>query len=181
MTTTIDMTRMTEKERTEIVKRAAKGDTSTLPALRAMLQDDPAMVRQMGGELAEMVQVLVIANLTGKSLSWQEAVFRKLALIRDELLGPNPTPIERLLAERVATCWLHVQEAEIWYAEHSSKPGSFAQADFDQRRLNAANKRYLAALKTLAQVRKLAVPVLQLNIASKQLNVAGGVVAPAGA
>ena len=102
MTTTIDMTRMTEKERTEIVKRAAKGDTSTLPALRAMLQDNPAMVRQMGGELAEVAQVLVIANLTGKSLAWQEAIFRKLALIREELLGPNPTPIERLLAERAA-------------------------------------------------------------------------------
>ena len=34
-------------------------------------------------------------------------------------------------------------------------------------------RRYLSALKTLALVRKLAVPVLQVNIARKQVNVAG--------
>jgi hypothetical protein len=42
-----------------------------------------------------------------------------------------------------------------------------------QRSLERAQKRYLAAIKTLAQVRKLAVPVLQVNIARKQVNVAG--------
>ena len=47
------------------------------------------------------------------------------------------------------------------------------QAEYYQRRMNHAHKRYLSALKTLALVRKLAVPVLQMNIAKKQVNVAG--------
>jgi hypothetical protein len=42
-----------------------------------------------------------------------------------------------------------------------------------QRCITTAQKRYLAASKTLAQVRRLVVPVLQVNIASKQVNVAG--------
>jgi len=39
--------------------------------------------------------------------------------------------------------------------------------------MDHAHRRYLSALKTLALVRKLAVPVLQVNIARKQVNVAG--------
>jgi hypothetical protein len=39
-------------------------------------------------------------------------------------------------------------------------------------------KALLAAIKTLAVVRKLAVPVLQVNIAKKQVNVAGPYVTP---
>jgi hypothetical protein len=49
-----------------------------------------------------------------------------------------------------------------------------------QRCLSAAQKRYLAAIKTLALVRKLAVPVLQVNIARKQVNVANAGVVPEG-
>jgi hypothetical protein len=36
------------------------------------------------------------------------------------------------------------------------------------------NRRYLAALKTLATVRRLAVPALQVNIAKKQVNCVSG-------
>ena len=42
-----------------------------------------------------------------------------------------------------------------------------------QHWLDRAQKRYLTALKTLAQVRRLLVPVVQVNIAQKQINVAG--------
>jgi hypothetical protein len=38
--------------------------------------------------------------------------------------------------------------------------------------MDATNKRYLAALKALALVRKLAVPALQINVAKKQVNIA---------
>jgi hypothetical protein len=51
--------------------------------------------------------------------------------------------------------------------------GSRAQVEHYQRRLDHAHRRYLSALKALALVRKLALPVLQVNIAKKQVNVAG--------
>jgi hypothetical protein len=37
--------------------------------------------------------------------------------------------------------------------------------------MDATNKRFLAAVKTLVLVRKLAVPVLQVDIAKRQVNV----------
>jgi hypothetical protein len=173
---TTDPKAMTNEELLALLKRAEQGDVSTLPVLREVLRD-PAMVRPLGGDLAELAQLYVVGHLSGKDLACREAIVRRLDLFREELLGSDPTPVERLLVERVVACWLHVQEADIRYAEHSENC-SFAQADFDQRRLDAANKRYLAALKTLALVRKLAAPVLQVNIARKQVNVAGTVVTP---
>jgi hypothetical protein len=48
---------------------------------------------------------------------------------------------------------------------------SLELAAYFQRSLTAVQKRYLAAIKMLAVVRELAVPVLQVNIARKQVNV----------
>jgi hypothetical protein len=78
----------------------------------------------------------------------------------------------------VAACWLQVQDADIRAARANDV--SPRQAEFHQRRMDAANRRYLAALKALALVRKLALPALQINVARNQVNVvtpAGGVTA----
>ena len=45
-----------------------------------------------------------------------------------------------------------------------------------QRAISQAQRRYLAALKTLATVRKLALPSVQINIARKQVNVSAAAV-----
>lgn len=78
----------------------------------------------------------------------------------------------RLLAERAALCWHIVHLYERTYAQAGDL--SIRQAEFHQRRIDAAHRRYLQALRTLASVRKLAVPAIQANIAKKQVNVAGG-------
>jgi hypothetical protein len=98
---------------------------------------------------------------------------------RAELLGDNPTPVERVLVERVLACWLQVQDAELRTAQ---EPNAYIKlADFHQRRMDATNRRFLVAVKTLALVRKLAVPVLQVNIAKEQVNVATNAVVTTGA
>jgi hypothetical protein len=48
------------------------------------------------------------------------------------------------------------------------------RAAFWQDRINRVHRRYLTATKTLATIRKLALTALQVNIARKQVNVAGG-------
>jgi hypothetical protein len=78
--------------------------------------------------------------------------------------------LERLLVERIAACWLQVQDAEIKYM-HNHKQLTLQQVEFHQRRMDATHKRYLVAIKALALVRKLALPALQVNIARKQVNV----------
>ena len=81
-----------------------------------------------------------------------------------------------MLAERIAACWLHVYHLERIYA---SKDGmTLDLAAHYHRCIDRAHKRYLSAIKTLAVVRKLALPVLQVNIAKKQVNVTGVAAAP---
>jgi hypothetical protein len=41
---------------------------------------------------------------------------------------------------------------------------SLRQAEFCQQRLSKAQARYLSAIRTLAQVRRLGVPAVQVNI-----------------
>jgi hypothetical protein len=83
--------------------------------------------------------------------------------LRAELLGPDPTPVERLLVDRVAACWLQVQEADIrdGLAAGRYEPGL---SKYLVGRATAAHRRYLSALKTLELVRKLAVPVLHFAV-----------------
>jgi hypothetical protein len=154
----------------KVIERAQKGDEATLPELRRMLQV-PEVVRQFGGELAEKVVVSFASAMAGaKNLAFREALLRKLELMRAELLGDNPTPVERLLVERVVACWVQVQEAELRFARGQGDL-TIRQSDFLQRRMDSTHRRYLAALKALALVRKLAVPALQINLARKQVNV----------
>lgn len=152
----------------ELLKRAAKGDAATVPALRKLLAD-PANIDRLGGNLAWYAETCFVKALSGEDLSVREAIHAKLAAMRKELLGENPTPIERLLVSRVVACWLQVQDADI-RAAGADNP-TFRQAELNQRRMDAANRRYLAALRALALVRRLAVPALQINLAGKQVNV----------
>jgi hypothetical protein len=86
------------------------------------------------------------------------------------LEGPNPTPIERLLAERASICWFIVNRYESAYV--NSKEWTIAQADFQHRKIDKAHARFLSSLLTLARVRKLALPTLQVNIGQNQVNFA---------
>jgi hypothetical protein len=157
-----------------LASRAQKGDRTALPALREVLKD-PAAVDLLGGDLARQSQRTLIGMFSGQNLLLKESIIRKLDLLRSELAGPAPTPLERLLVERVVTCWLHLHHLEQIFAQKDSI--SLDLGTYYQRSITSAQKRYLAAIKTLAQVRKLALPVLRVNIGGGRMN--GAAHAPA--
>ena len=157
----------------DFLGRAHKGDETTLPVLKEMLKV-PAIVEHCGN-LAAHVEETLIRKIAGQDLALSEGLRRKLDSLRAELGGPAPSPLERLLVERIVACWLHLHHLEAVYAGRDNM--SLELATYYQRSLSAAHKRYLSAIKALAVVRKLAVPVLQVNIAKKQVNVAGAAVA----
>jgi len=176
-TPTAKETRAAHTELTNLAERARTGDETAVPLIREFLQR-PGAVGAFGGDLAEQVFVSMTKSIAGKNLGFREDVRCKLDRLRAELSGDNPTSVERVLVERVVACWLQVQDAELRAAQATD--ASIKQADFHQRRMDATNRRFLAAVKTLALVRKLAVPVLQVNIAKKQVNVATNAVVAAG-
>ena len=85
---------------------------------------------------------------------------------RREVAGPNPSPLERLLAERVALCWVAATYADSQYACKLKAGMSFREGEFLARRCEQSNRQLLKSIESLTRVRKLLTPV-QLNVAMK--------------
>jgi len=123
----------------------------------------------MAGKLATRAENALINVATGKDEILREALSRKLATLKEEL-GAR-TPLERLLGERVAACWLNVYYIDALYAQRLNSI-TWAESEYFQRRQERAHRLYLSAIRTLAQVQRLLVPAVQVNIGAQQLNVA---------
>src|SRR5205814_399087 len=104
----------------------------------------------------------VLSRLVGKDLVHKELLRRRLARMKRELCGADPTPLERLLVERVALTWADAQIWDILFAAENKL--SLQQAEYVSRARERANRRFLTAARTLAQVRKLALPAVQVNV-----------------
>jgi hypothetical protein len=155
----------------KLIDQANKGNTQALDQICALL---PAVAAQWVHlkDMAENAREQFIKVASGEKALFTQELFRRqcTALTRD-LAGPDPTPLERLLVDRIVLCWLHLHYAENIYVQAMHEL-TITQATFHQRRLSLAQSRYLSAIRTLAQVRRLQVPAVQVNIAEQQLNVA---------
>jgi hypothetical protein len=155
----------------KLIDQANKGNIQAFDRLCAL---PPTAAAQWGQplDLAENAREGFIRRASGEKALFTQELFRRqcTALTRD-LTGPDPTPLETLLVDRIVLCWVHLHYVENIYVQAMSEL-SITQATFHQRRLALAQSRYLSAIRTLAQVRRLQVPAMQVNIADQQLNVA---------
>jgi hypothetical protein len=89
-----------------------------------------------------------------------------------DFAGPSPTATELLLAQTAAICWFTYRLHEAHYVDNVTSEGGITlkQSEHAQRRMDRAHRRLLSTLKTLATVRRLAIPSLQINVASQQVN-----------
>ena len=106
----------------------------------------------------------------GDQLFAEEGARRRLAQMRADLSGPNPTPLEKLLIERILANHLAVNYCDASYCQNAAEL-SIERADYYQRRIDRAQRRYLDAVLALAKVRRLLLPVVQVNIGEKQVNI----------
>jgi hypothetical protein len=102
----------------------------------------------------------------------REAIQGQLDKLRRDLRGPEPTPLERLLVDRVVAGWMALNYAEAKYHERLKGGLNWAENEYFQREIDHIHRRYLAAIRNLASVRRLILPTMQVNIADQQLNVA---------
>ena len=149
---------------TKVLKRAQAGDRSALPDLQQLYAQAPGLIDTEGGDLAARAELYLVCAITGKNLAFREALFSKLKIMRAELCGPNPTSLEKLLVERVVATWLYAYHADCTYAQ--ARDITFAHGDYLQRQQDRAHRRYLSAIRTLAVVRRLALPIqVDVNVA----------------
>jgi hypothetical protein len=152
-----------------LTEKAEDGDREVVRDLREILDTSPDLAWRLikgPGKIAE--DALINEFTRDGDLASKELLKHQLESMRMEVAGQNPSPLERLLAERIVATWLQVQLFDAYYA-YGTKGGTITQDEFRQKRLDRAHRRYLSAVKTLAQIRKMG-PAVQINIAEKQIN-----------
>ncbi len=130
---------------------------------------DPWLERQLS-DLADITrQRIVDSILSPKNLLIRDILDRQIADLRRDLLTTARSPLERLLVERVLTCWTALYLAELSTSADDA-------STFLEQRLDRAHHRFLASIQALARVSRLLAPTIaQINIAAsgaQQLNVA---------
>src|SRR5262245_5707164 len=140
-----------------LLQRAQQGDASVLTQLRALL-DERRELWQRLGNLTGHVEEALLDMAAGKSLLARESIRRRMEALRAELSVPPPTPVEKLLIDRIVVCWAQCNLADLDDLQ-KSRVGT-PQGFHAQRRLNGVQGRFFAGLKQLVVIRKLLKPTL---------------------
>ena len=137
-----------------LVERAEKGDQTALPALQAALDCNPAIWRQYG-DLAVLAIQGWINLAAGSNLMLRESLLRQCQERKTELSPGDASPLEILLVDRIVACWLQVHYLDVRQARQwTNRVAQGGIKDLSQFQ-DRAHRRYLAAIKQLALVRKL--------------------------
>jgi hypothetical protein len=151
----------------DLITRGHGGDEEAIAEMGTVLERIPSIARKFGN-LNVLVEEGFVERTASNDPFRQKALRVNLETMREELAGSNPSPLAKLGAERVASCWLQLHYAELIYNQSLPKL-SLEQDDYHQKRLDRLHRRYLSAMRSLAQVRKLLKPkVAQINIGEKQ-------------
>lgn len=142
--------------------------------LRRLFEDYPALPRE-AADFAE----LATENLLNRELAptyTAEIARAQVKQMKRRMGHGQCPPIEDLLIDNVALCWLRLHILEYRYTDlRSDQSFTIDQAEWLEKRLDAAQRRFLRATQALARVRKLTrdTIALQVNIADKQVNLFG--------
>jgi hypothetical protein len=151
-----------------------KPDPKAVAQLNSYLDTMPDLCMNLGDETLHLQSRLIDRLASHKA--HQMAVRKRATAVRNGLGYEGAPQLEQLLIDHAVLCWLRLQDVEWTYSLAMERSLPLSQADFWDRHLSAAQRRYLRACETLARVRRLLNPTLQVNIAAQggqQVNVSG--------
>jgi hypothetical protein len=160
MLETIGKSREKAKEFVDMAEGVDRALLPTAPrlftdALRDAYCADPAR------DALETLVLRAVSNELGREL-----LRRKVEKVRVAVAGTNPSPIEALLAERVALAWLDAHLADLKSINILNEEDfSHKTIDLYDRLRSRAEKRYLAAISALDLVKRRALPSLRVQLA----------------
>ena len=160
---------------TALIDQAERGDRDALKQAIAVYAEVPSLWRHNAAPLRDSLERSLLDRLVPNDrLFTREATRRELEAMRADLLGDEPTALERVLVDRVVVDWLAALEADTDRAGWTG--GTIADGEYRERRADRAHGRLMRSLKTLAAVRRLVGPSVQINVAERiqQVNVPGG-------
>lgn len=141
----------------DVVDKVDKGkpERADLDKLRAWLGAHPAVADELGN-----LALLAQHNLMEKSFatfapSEKEFVKVRLEMMRDELGYDDASELEKSLIRHLMLCWVRLCETEMRYDQMRNSDLPLTKAEYWERRLNYAQRRFLRAAESLAKVSKL--------------------------
>ena len=161
-------------------KRAEAGEKDARRELRLMVRASSEEVIGRASDIGRKAGQTLARAASGGDPLIEEALYAKLDLMRAEIAGEDPTPLEVLLTERVVSLWMFTSLLEALlasqYRRDAGRPSERLSPAYliqQSRILESATRRYFAAIRELARVRKLeaTAPPVQVNT---QVNVLGG-------
>jgi hypothetical protein len=139
-----------QSELLSLVEAANQGEEGALARLHSFLDSHPE-VWETVGNLAKVAERYWIDLVVGQEFLASESVTRYVEKLRADLLGPEPTRMERVLVDEVVASYLAARHADLM----AGQPGncSVALATLRYRRCESAQRRHQRALKNLAILR----------------------------
>jgi hypothetical protein len=168
------LTRDQRAELTDLLERTDTEDPEDedLDALRAYFERYPELYDQVGN-VARIVRDHIASLITARPVT-REAIRRASENMRQSLALPTDSAVEKLLVEHCVTAHVLYFSLLNEYTTSDKMNFTLEEINFWERRLTIAENRFLRTVESLARVRNLAIPVLQVNIAQTQTNIAGG-------
>jgi hypothetical protein len=136
-----------------------------------LLERRPDVLDKVAGPAWIAERAIVQAHYGG-NIVLRARARRSARKIREDIAQAADGSLEKLLAGRVSLCWLALTLAEQQRASNWEGGIETRSADFWDRHVSHLNRDFLRASKTLATVRRLRLPGVQVNIAEQQVNVA---------
>jgi hypothetical protein len=142
--------------------KAEAGDREARKELRRLVRFSSPEVIGRAADIGRKAARTMVQTAGGGDPLTEEALYAKLDAMRVEIAGEDPTPLEVLLTERVVSLWMLTTLLEVLLAsqyrrdaggglKRLSPPYLIQQS----RILESATRRYFAAIRELARVRRL--------------------------
>jgi hypothetical protein len=97
----------------ELSERAERGDKRARQELKRALRRSGPEVIARASDVGRKAQHALIGTVAGGDPLTEYALSGRLDMMREEIAGENPTPLEVLLTERVVACWILVEAFEV--------------------------------------------------------------------
>jgi hypothetical protein len=115
------------EELRDLSEKAENAERGARQELREKLHESSADIVVRASDVGRKAQRLLIETASGGDPLTEDALSGRLDMMRAEIAGENPTPLEVLLTERVVACWLLVElfewlmATQLWSIAHEGR------------------------------------------------------------
>jgi hypothetical protein len=150
-----------DAEAIDLFAKARAGDAAAVEQVRGLI----ATRGWAGwiGDIGRQATCKLIRKAAGTDPVWDAGITEKANAMRRDLLGPNPTALDDLLARRVVNGWVAVHALELELAVRT--PSDRKDRDYLDRAITRAQKRMTDAAREFARLRRLELPAVLTRVA----------------